>query len=153
LDRQGADPLKVNGFTRAPVRLSFNSKPLTGSDTVEPDQFSELLNQRPFRRLKNSSKIINAQGIERGDHREPSDDLRDQAERFEVFRLDLPQQSISRRLAIFRHLTESETAPPETLGNDVIQTDKRPAADKKDLARVKGHARLLRNCFKNRRDP
>jgi hypothetical protein len=32
---RGADPLNVNGFTLAPVRLSFKSKPLTEFDPAD----------------------------------------------------------------------------------------------------------------------
>ncbi len=35
----------------------------------------------------------------------------DQPELFEVFRLDLPQQPISRHLAVFGHLTEAKFVP------------------------------------------
>jgi len=35
--------------------------------------------------LKNPGEIINAQGIQRRYHRQPPDDLGDQAELFEVF--------------------------------------------------------------------
>ena len=59
--------------------------------TVELDQLPELLNQRPFRGLKNSGKVVHAKSIQRGDHRQSPDDLGDQAELFEVFGLDLPQ--------------------------------------------------------------
>ena len=67
-----------------------------------------------------SGEVLDPKGIQRGDHREPPDDLGDQPERFQVFRLDLPQQPISRHLAVFGHLTEPEPAPPETLGDDVF---------------------------------
>ena len=63
---------------------------------------------------------------------------------FEVFRLDLPQQPISRHLAVFRHLTEPEPTPPEPLGDDVFQPHERPAADEEDVGRVEGDAWLLR---------
>ena len=109
---------------------------------MELDQFSELLDQRPFRELKNPGEVFHAQGIEWGDHGQPPDDLGDQAELFEVFRLDLPQQPISRHLAVFRHLTEPEPTPPEPLGDDVFQTHERPAADEQDVGRVEGDAWL-----------
>ena len=112
--------------------------------TVEPDQLPELLDQRPLRGLKNPGEIIHAKGIQRGDHRQPPDDLGDQAERFEVFRLHLPQQPISRHLAVFGHLTEAKPAPPEPLGDDVFQPDERPAADEQDVGRVEGDAWLSR---------
>ena len=63
---------------------------------------------------------------------------------FEVFRLHLPQQPISRHLAVFGHLTEPEPAPPETLGDDVFEPDERPAADEQDVGRVEGDAWLSR---------
>ena len=82
---------------------------------MEPDQLSELLDQRTFRSLKNPGEVIHAKSIQWGDHRQPPDDLWDQAERFEVFRLHLPQQPISRHLAVFRHLTEPEPILPSRL--------------------------------------
>ncbi len=57
---------------------------------VEPDEFSELSGQRMLRRLENPGEILNAQGIERGDHRQPSDDLRDQPEGFQVVTVQSP---------------------------------------------------------------
>src|SRR5208337_3746568 len=64
--------------------------------SVKPDQFSELLNQRILRTLKNPSEILNTKGIQRSDHRQPPDNLWDQPELFEVFWLDLPQQKAGR---------------------------------------------------------
>ena len=52
--------------------------------------------------------------------------------------LDFAKQPISHHLAVFRHLTEAEAAPPETLGDDVFEPDERPAADEQDVGRVKG---------------
>ena len=101
--------------------------------------------------MKNPGEIINAQGIQRRDHRQPPDDLRDQAELFEVFWLDLPQQPISRHLAVFGHLTEPEPTPPETIGDDLFQPHERPAADEQDVGRVEGDARLLRMLIAARR--
>ncbi|MGB2612371.1 MAG: hypothetical protein WBC80_25635, partial [Isosphaeraceae bacterium] len=98
---------------------------------------------RILRSLKNAGKVFHAQGIQRDDHWQPPDDLRDQAERFQVFGLHLPQQSIRSYLAVFRHLTESEPAPPETLGDDVFKTDEGSTADEQDVRRVEGHPRLL----------
>src|SRR5208283_5335225 len=69
---------------------------------------------------------------------------RDQAELFEVFRLDLPQQPITSHLAVFRHLTEPKPTPPETLGDDVFQTHECPTANKQDVGRVEGNAWLCR---------
>ena len=46
----------------------------------------------PFVELKNPGEVIHAQGIQRRDHRQPPDQLGDQPEGFEVFRLHLPQQ-------------------------------------------------------------
>ena len=63
---------------------------------------------------------------------------------FEVFWLDLPQQPISRHLAVFGHLTEPEPTPPEPLGDDVFEPDERPAADEQDVRRVEGDAWLSR---------
>jgi hypothetical protein len=40
-----------------------------------------------------------------------------------------PCEPINPHLVIFRHLSESETALIEPLGDDVLQTDKGPAAD------------------------
>ena len=111
---------------------------------MEPDQLPELLDQRPLRGLKNPSKVVHAESIQRGDHRQPPDDLRDQAERFEVFRLHLPQQPISSHLAVFRHLTEAKAAPPEPFGDDLFQAHERPAADEQDVGRVEGDAWLSR---------
>ena len=112
--------------------------------TVEPDQFPELLNQRPLRRLKNPGEVVHAKSIQRRDHWQPPDDLGDQPKRFEVFRLHLPQQPISRHLAVFGHLTEPEPTPPEPLGDDVFEPDERPAADEQDVRRVEGDAWLSR---------
>ncbi len=111
---------------------------------MEPHQLPELLNQRILRRMKNPGEIINAQSIEWGDHRQPPDDLGDQPECFEVFRLHLSQQPISHHLAVFGQLTEPEPTPPEPLGDNLFQTHKRPAADEQDIARVEGHAWLSR---------
>jgi len=94
--------------------------------------------------LKNSGEILNAKNIERGNHRQPPDDLRDHAERFEVFRLHLTEQSFRTHLAVFRHLTEAEAAPPKPLGDDVVQPDECPAADEQDGRRVEGDAWLSR---------
>ena len=94
--------------------------------------------------MKNPGEIVHAQGIERGDYGQPPDDLGNQPEPFEVFRLHLSKQPISRHLAVFRHLTEAEAAPPETHGDDLFQTYERPAADEQDVGRVEGDAGLLR---------
>ena len=45
-------------------------------------------------------------GIQRRYHGQPPDDLRDQAERFEVFWLDLPEQPTSPHFAVFREPAE-----------------------------------------------
>src|SRR5271166_4983021 len=119
--------------------------------TVEPHEFPKLLDQRPFRRMKNPGKVIDSQSIQRGDHRQPTDDLGDQPEGFEVFWLALPQQAISRHLAVFGHLTEAKTASPETLGDDVFEPDKCPAADEQDVRRVEGDAWLSRMLIAARR--
>jgi len=94
--------------------------------------------------LKNPSELFHAKSIQRRYHRQPSDHLRDQPEGFQVFRLHLPQQPISSHLAVFRHLTEAETTPPEPLGDNVFQPNEGPAADEQDVGRVEGNARLLR---------
>ena len=94
--------------------------------------------------MKNPGEIVHAQGIERGDYGQPPDDLGNQPEPFEVFRLHLSKQPISRHLAVFRHLTEAEAAPPETHGDDLFQTYERSAADEQDVGRVEGDAGLLR---------
>ena len=104
--------------------------------------FLNCWTNEPFVRLKNPGEVVHAKSIQRRDHRQPPDDLGDQAERFEVFRLDLPQQPIIRHLAVFGHLTEPEPAPPEPLGDDVFQPDERPAADEQDVGRVEGDAGL-----------
>ena len=75
----------------------------------------------------------------------------DQPELFEVFRLDLPQQPISRHLAVFGHLTEAKTAPPEPLSDDAFEPDERPAADEQDVRRVEGNAWLSRMLIAARR--
>ena len=111
---------------------------------MESNEFSELLNQRILRHLKNPSEVVQAKGIERGNHREPPDELGNQPELFEVFWLDLPQEPITHHLAVFRHPTEAKTAPPETLGDDVFQPDECPAADEQDIGRVEGDAGLCR---------
>ena len=71
--------------------------------------------------------------------------------RFEVFRHYPPEQPISSHLAVFRHLTEAESTPPETLGDDVFQPHKSPTADKKDIGRVEGDAWLHRVLVAARR--
>src|SRR5271157_5460044 len=118
---------------------------------MKPDQFSELLNQRPFRRMKDPGEIINAQGIQGRYHRQPPDDLGDQPKLFEVFWLYLPQQPISRHLAVFRHLTEPETISSEPLGDDVFQTHECPSADEQDVGRVEEDAWLSRMLIAARR--
>ena len=110
---------------------------------MKPHQLAVLLDQRILRSLKNAGKVFHAQGIQRDDHWQLPDDLRDQAAPFEVFGLHLPQLSIRSYLAVFRHLTESEPAPPETLGDDVFKTDEGSTADEQDVRRVEGHPRLL----------
>ncbi len=104
--------------------------------TVKPYELAVLLNQRILRSLKNPGKIVHAQGIQGRYHRQPSNDLRDQPELFQVFGLQLPQQPIRSYLAGFGHLPEPEPAPPETLGDDVFQPDECPTADKEDVGRV-----------------
>ena len=64
-------------------------------------------------------------------------------ELFEVFWLDLPQQPISRHLAVFGHLTEPEPTSPEPFGDDLFQPDECPSADEQDVGRVEGDAGLL----------
>ena len=105
-----------------------------GAQPLPPTQTRALTGERLriLRSLKNAGKVFHAQGIQRDDHWQPPDDLRDQAERFQVFGLHLPQQSIRSYLAVFRHLTESEPAPPETLGDDVFKTDEGSTADEQD---------------------
>jgi len=82
---------------------------------LTPPQHRKSLPSKTSRRLENAGEVINAKSIQRRYHRQPPDDLRDQPKRFEVFRLHLPQQPISRHLAVFGRLTEAEAAPPETL--------------------------------------
>lgn len=55
-----------------------------------------------------------------------------------------PQQPISRNLVIFGHLIQSETAPTEPLGVNVLKTDTGPAAAEEAVGRVEGSAGLLR---------
>jgi hypothetical protein len=101
--------------------------------SVEPNQLSELLDQRILGSLKNQRKIINAQGIEWCDHRQSPDNLGSQPERFEVFRLLLSKLSISRHLAIFRQLIEPKTASTDAFGDDVLHTDEGPPQMKRPL--------------------
>ena len=107
---------------------------------MKPNELPVLLNQRILRSLKNPGEVVHAQGIKGRYHWQSPDYVRDQPELFEVFGLDLAQQPISRHLAVFRHLTEAEPTPPETLGDDVFQPHKCPAADEQDVGRVEGDA-------------
>ena len=66
----------------------------TGSESqigIKMHQLPELLDQLILRSLKNLDEILNAMRIQGGNHWQPSDDLRDQPERFQVFRLHLAQ--------------------------------------------------------------
>jgi hypothetical protein len=116
----------------------------TKSAPVEPDQLSELLDQRILRSDKNPDEIINAEAIQGSNHRQLTDDLRDQTELFQVFMFHLAPQPISIYLVIYSHLIDPETALSEPLSDDFLQPHERPAADKQDIGRVKRNARLHR---------
>ena len=97
-----------------------------------------------FVSLKNRGKVFDAKSIQGRYHRQPPDHLGDQPVCFQVFWLHLPEQPISRHLAVFSHLTEPKPTPPKPLGDDLLQTHERPTADEQDVGRVEGNARLHR---------
>jgi hypothetical protein len=113
---------------------------------VESDELAELGDERVLRSLQDSGDIIHAERIERGDDRQPPDDLGDQPEVFEVFWLHLAQQSIACRLSVFSQL-KPESTPPEPPGDDVFKTHERAAAMNSTLLVSKGMPGCI-GCFK-----
>jgi hypothetical protein len=106
--------------------------------TVKPDEIPELLDQRSLHGMKTPKEVIHSQFVQRSNHRQSPNQIPDQAERYQIPRRHLPQLSISTYLVIFRQLTETQTAPAEPRGDDVLQTDERRAADEQDVRRVEG---------------
>src|SRR5690606_37715202 len=93
--------------------------------------------------LEDPDQRIVIERIERREHRQTADQLRDQPEAQHVLRLDAAQRADERVLAQVRF---AEADPPlaAPLLHDLLETVKRAAADEQDVARVDLDVFLLR---------
>ena len=96
-----------------------------------------LLHERVLRFRENTDQVLKRQLVERGDHGDASDELRNHAELVQVLRQHLRQQLGLRRLAVLGKLDgKSHAAASYALGDDVCQADERTAKDEQDVRGV-----------------
>src|SRR5690606_7208275 len=86
-----------------------------------------------------------AQLLERGDDGKTTDELRDQTELQEIFRLHLSEQLTKLEVALALHVSaKAEPRLAEAARDDLVETDKRTTTDEEDVAGVDLEEILLR---------
>ena len=109
------------------------------------EQFAVLLDQRVFRFGQNLYQRVFGQFAERGHHRQAADQLGDQAELDQIFRLDLAEHfGQAAFLFSLDHGAETNTGAFSAVFNDFFQTGKRTAANEQNIGGVNLQKVLIR---------
>src|SRR5688572_5492368 len=107
------------------------------TNSLELEDLVVLLEQRVLRLLKNSDQRVFVERLQRDVHRQTADQLGDQTEAQQIFRLDLAQNHALPLGADHAELlAEADLALTGALLDDLLQTIERTAADEQDVARV-----------------
>src|SRR6266403_1015879 len=107
-------------------------------DAFHQEQPLVLLDERVFRLGEDLDQRVLVELLERGEHRQPADELRDEPVLDEVFRLDVLQQVVG-RLGVLRALdlgAEADAGLFGAVAHDLLEAVEGAAADEQDVGGI-----------------
>ncbi len=125
-----------NGFQRLGLKLQLNA--------IKFQKLLILLDQSILRFGENPHHILFGEALETGNHGKPSNQLRNDAEFQDIVGLHLCKQLANILLSPVSQLpSEAKSRGIGTLFDDLVQTVKRAAANKQNIAGINGDKLLL----------
>ena len=113
--------------------------------TVDLEKPLTLLNDGVLRLGQNPEQILIAEHIERGDHRNATDEFGNKTVGEQILRLHLGHDLYGVGIVFFAELgAKTQGAPSHPLADDLFQSLESPSADEQNVARVHLNHRLFR---------
>ena len=105
---------------------------------LQLEELLVLLHQRVLRLGEDGDQVVLGEIVERGDHRQPADELRDHPELDQVLRLDVLQQLADAAVVLARSIfgAEAEALHADAPPDDLLDAVEGPAADEEDVRGV-----------------
>ncbi len=137
---------------RAPVSRSIalsaiassESGAKTSSMSSKSKRRSNCLVERVLGLGQDRDQVLAAELVDRGEHRQPADELRDQAELHQVLGEHLTEQLADLALLLALHRrAEADAVAADPLLDHLVELGERAAADEQDVRRVDGEELLV----------